>query len=55
MKRLLLSTMALVVAGVVAGVGAGAASAGPSVTVCHDVSITVNGHNVSNAACNTAP
>ena len=53
MKKLLLSTVALVIAGI--GVGAGAASANPSVTLCHDVSITVNGENVSDAACNTAP
>lgn len=52
-KKLLLSTVALVIAGI--GVGAGAASANPSVTLCHDVSITVNGQNVSDAACNTAP
>lgn len=52
-KKLLLSTVALVIAGL--GVGAGAASANPSVTVCHDVSITINGENVSDAACNTAP
>lgn len=31
------------------------ASADPSVTVCHDISITVNDQNVSDAACNTLP
>lgn len=53
MKKLLLATVALVIAGI--GIGAGAASADPSVTVCHDVSITINDQNVSDAACNTAP
>lgn len=53
MKRFI----AAAVLGVLAALGlASAASADPSVTLCHSVSITVNGSDVVNdAACNTAP
>ncbi len=53
MKKLLLACSAAIVG--LVGLGAGVAQANPSVTVCHSISITVNGQNTSDAACNTAP
>ncbi|HEX2038354.1 MAG TPA: hypothetical protein VHF47_01335 [Acidimicrobiales bacterium] len=44
----------IVVAGLL-GLGAQVAAAGPTVTVCHSISITVNDQNVSNAGCNVLP
>jgi hypothetical protein len=41
--------------GVMSLVGIHAASADPSVTVCHDVNINVNGTAVADAGCNTLP
>ena len=39
-----------------AGLGATAAQADPSVTICHDVHIVVDGSDVLNdASCSTAP
>lgn len=37
------------------GLGAHVAAAGPTVTVCHSISITVNDTNVSDAGCNVLP
>lgn len=53
MKKFLLACGAALVG--LVGLGAGIAQANPSVTLCHDISITVNGQNTSDAACNTAP
>ena len=54
MKRLIASLVLGVVA--VLGIGVTAATADPSVSLCHDVHITIAGTEVVNdAACNTAP
>lgn len=48
--------VALAALAVLSGIGASAAKADPSVTVCHDVHVVVNGSDVLNeATCNTAP
>ena len=49
--------VAAAILGMLAVLGvASAATADPSVTLCHSVNITVNGSDVVNdAACNTAP
>lgn len=53
MKKILIAAGAAVA--YILGVGAGLASADPTVTVCHSVSITVNDTNVSDAGCNVLP
>ena len=53
MKKLLIAAGAAVL--YLAGIGAHIASADPTVTVCHSVSITVNDQNVSDAGCNVLP
>jgi hypothetical protein len=53
MKKFLLACSAAIVG--LVGLGAGVAQADPSVTACYSVSISVNGQDVADAACNTAP
>ncbi len=37
------------------GAGAQVATANPTVTTCHSISVTVNDTNVSDAGCNVLP
>jgi hypothetical protein len=54
MKRCIAAAILGVLA--VLGFGTVAASADPSITLCHSVHVVVNGSDVVNdAACNTAP
>ena len=53
MKKLLVAVAAALA---LLGAGASVAAADPSATVCHSVTITVNGDDVVNdAACNVLP
>ena len=53
MKKMLVAVAAALT---LLGFGASVAAADPSATVCHSVTVTVNGEDVvNNAACNVLP